>query len=287
MLLLHGWTATGSLNWSATTLRLAERYRVVALDHRGHGRGIRGHDTFTLEDCADDAVALMDVLGVRTAIVVGYSMGGPIAQLMWRRHRDRVSGLVLCATAADFTPPIDLGPLAAALQQLHEVTSVVPAAVHRRVARPLLNSVLTDRERGVLDVMTQHAEPAIREAGSAIGRFCSTSWIGDIDVPVVVVVTSRDRLVRPDRQRQLAASIPGARILALDAGHLVAFTRPDVLAGAVATACSHVAERPTESRRRRFARAVRRRLPARRLRRPTSRLSRWRRRREPSAAAPA
>ncbi len=141
---------------------------------------------------------------------------------------------------------------------------MVPAAVHRRVARPLLASVLTDRERGVLDAMTQHAEPAIREAGSAIGRFCSTSWIGDIDVPVVVVVTSRDRLVRPDRQRQLAASIPGARILPLDAGHLVAFTRPDVLAGAVATACSHVAERPTESRRRRFARAISRRLQARR-----------------------
>ena len=264
VLLLHGWTATGSLNWSATMLRLAERYRVVALDHRGHGRGIRGHDPFTLEDCADDAVALMDVLGVRRAIVVGYSMGGPIAQLMWRRHRDRVCGLVLCATAADFTATIDLRPLAGALQQLHEVTSVVPAAVRRRVARPLLASVLTDRERGVLDAMTQHAEPAIREAGSAIGRFRSTSWIGDIDVPVVVVVTSRDRLVRPDRQRHLATSIPGARILPLDAGHLVAFTRPDLLAGAVASACSHIAERSTEPRRRRFARAISRRLQARR-----------------------
>ena len=269
VLLLHGWTATGSLNWSATMLQLAERYRVVALDHRGHGRGIRGRDAFTLEDCADDAAALMDVLGVRRAIVVGYSMGGPIAQLMWRRHRDRVGGLVLCATAADFTSRIDVRPLAGALQQLHEVTSLVPAALRQGLARPLIASVLPDRalRDGVLDAMNQHAEPAIREAGSAIGRFRSTSWIGEIDVPVVVVLTSRDRLVPPDRQRHLATSIPGARILPLDAGHLVAFTQPDLLARAVVSACSHVAERSTESRRRRFARAISRLLRPRRRRR--------------------
>ena len=267
VLLLHGWTATGSLNWSATMTTLAERYRVVALDHRGHGRGIRGHDTFTLEDCADDAVALMDVLGVRRAIVVGYSMGGPIAQLMWRRHPDRVCGLVLCATAADFTPRVNLRPFAGALQQLQQVTSVVPAAVRQRMARPLIANVLTDREvrDGVLEAMTQHAEPVIREAGQAIGRFRSTSWIGDIDVPVVVVLTTRDRLVPPDRQRHLATSIPGARTVSLDAGHLVAFTRPDVLARAVAVACSHIAERTTVPRR--FARAVRRFLETGRRRR--------------------
>ena len=86
VVLLHGWTATGSLNWATTMTRLADRFRVVVLDHRGHGQGIRDDDKFTLEDCADDAVALLDVLGVGTAIFVGYSMGGPIAQLIWRRH---------------------------------------------------------------------------------------------------------------------------------------------------------------------------------------------------------
>ena len=179
-------------------------------DHRGHGRGIRGHDTFTLEDCADDAVALMDVLGVRRAIVVGYSMGGPIAQLMWRRHPDRVCGLVLCATAADFTPRVDLRPFARALQHLHAGHLGGARGGSPRMARPLISNLLTDREvcDGVLEAMTQHVEPVIREAGQAIGRFRSTSWIGDIDVPVVVVLTTRDRLVPPARQRHLATSIP-------------------------------------------------------------------------------
>ena len=53
---------------------------------------------FRLEDCADDVVALADELGVRSFIPVGYSMGGPIAQLVWKRHPSRVEGMVLCAT---------------------------------------------------------------------------------------------------------------------------------------------------------------------------------------------
>jgi 3-oxoadipate enol-lactonase len=163
VVLLHGWTATGSLNWATTMAGLAERYRVVALDHRGHGRGVRGDDAFTLEDCADDVVALMDVLGIRTAIVVGYSMGGPIAQLIWRRHRHRVSGLVLCATAADFTTTPDQRPIVAALDQVQQATGVLPTWVRRRVARPFVAGLVTDLEmrRELLDAMSRHAEDTI------------------------------------------------------------------------------------------------------------------------------
>ncbi|HEX4982878.1 MAG TPA: alpha/beta fold hydrolase, partial [Ilumatobacteraceae bacterium] len=48
VVLLHGWTATGSLNWTRTIAELTEHYRVIALDHRGHGRGIRSDEPFTL-----------------------------------------------------------------------------------------------------------------------------------------------------------------------------------------------------------------------------------------------
>ena len=103
VVLLHGWTATADLNWFTCYRPLAEHFRVVALDHRGHGRGIRSRKTFRLEDCADDAVAVCDVLGIEQFIPVGYSMGGPIAQLIWRRHRQRIAGLVMCATSSHFS----------------------------------------------------------------------------------------------------------------------------------------------------------------------------------------
>ena len=77
---------------------------MVAPDLRGHGRGIRSRRPFRLEDCADDLAALVEQLGCGPVVVVGYSMGGLVAQLLWRRHPDLVAGLVLCSTARVFLP---------------------------------------------------------------------------------------------------------------------------------------------------------------------------------------
>ncbi|MBA2283374.1 MAG: alpha/beta fold hydrolase, partial [Acidimicrobiia bacterium] len=102
VLLLHGFTATADLNWVTSYSSLAKRYRVLAIDHRGHGRGIRSRRPFRLEDCADDAAAACAALGLERVVACGYSMGGPIAMLLWRRHPALVRGLVLCATARRF-----------------------------------------------------------------------------------------------------------------------------------------------------------------------------------------
>ncbi|MEO7556265.1 MAG: alpha/beta fold hydrolase, partial [Acidimicrobiales bacterium] len=101
VVLLHGLGVDADLNWFASYPALARRYNVVALDHRGHGRGVRTR-RFRLADCADDVAALCEVLGIERITPVGYSMGGPVAQLLWHRHRDLVQGMVLCATAARF-----------------------------------------------------------------------------------------------------------------------------------------------------------------------------------------
>src|SRR5438045_2544202 len=77
VLVLHGLSATAALNWFPSLAPLSRTYRVLAIDHRGHGRGIRSPRRFTLEDCADDAAALCEQLGVPRVVPVGYSMGGP------------------------------------------------------------------------------------------------------------------------------------------------------------------------------------------------------------------
>ena len=104
LLLLHGWMFSADLNWYTTYGPLAEAgYRVLAVDHRGHGRGIRSPDPFSLKDCADDAAALLAHLQIPPVLAVGYSMGGPIAALLARDHPQWVSGLVLGATAMDWS----------------------------------------------------------------------------------------------------------------------------------------------------------------------------------------
>ncbi|HZB70791.1 MAG TPA: alpha/beta fold hydrolase, partial [Acidimicrobiales bacterium] len=102
ILLLHGWTASADLNWWRLYDRVADLGPLLAPDHRGHGRGIRSEEPFTLESAADDAAALLRHLGAGPAVVCGYSMGGPISVLLWQRHPDLVKGLVLEATALEW-----------------------------------------------------------------------------------------------------------------------------------------------------------------------------------------
>ena len=101
VVLLHALGCTAYLSWAMAIGELSRTYRVVTLDQRWHGRGIRS-PRFRFSDCADDAAAVLDELGVERAVVAGYSMGGAVAQLVWRRHPERVAGLVLCSTARNY-----------------------------------------------------------------------------------------------------------------------------------------------------------------------------------------
>src|SRR5579862_7241973 len=74
VLLLHGWIATGGLNWFQTFDSLGAHFRVIAPDLRGHGRGLRSRRVFRLADCADDCAATVVELGAGPVIAVGYSM---------------------------------------------------------------------------------------------------------------------------------------------------------------------------------------------------------------------
>jgi pimeloyl-ACP methyl ester carboxylesterase len=99
LMLIHGVACTAELNWGKVLAPLARHFRVVAADLRGHGDGIRAGSRFRLEDCADDIAALAGSLGIGRFVAVGYSMGGMVAQLLYKRHPSLVSGLVLCSTA--------------------------------------------------------------------------------------------------------------------------------------------------------------------------------------------
>jgi len=103
VLLLHGWMFPADLNWWTCYTPLAQIAHVIAVDHRGHGRGPRPSEPFRLSDVADDAAALLRHLDTGPAVAVGYSMGGPVAQLLWQRHPDLVRGLVMCATSSSWT----------------------------------------------------------------------------------------------------------------------------------------------------------------------------------------
>lgn len=245
LLLLHGWTASADLNYYPAYDALGERFRVVTIDHRGHGRGIRSRKPFRITDCADDAAALLDVLGIGSAIAVGYSMGGPVAQLLWRRHRRLVDGLVLCATSRTFAA----GPAEKARFVALGAAAVASRAMPRAAATALITkawqarSTTSPAEGWFADELQRNDWTAILEAGRSLGRFDSRSWIGEVDVPAAVVPVMGDSLVPPRRQLALARSIPGATVHPVQGDHTVCVTDPRRFVPVLVAACADVAGR--------------------------------------------
>lgn len=232
VLLLHGWLATGALNWYRCFQPLSKHFSVVAIDHRGHGRGIRSRKRFRLTDCADDAAAVVERLGMEPVIAVGYSMGGPIAQLLWRRHRNLVSGLVLAATGAEFVPGNRHRYASSALLLAAAGTRAGAAAtwVPRQALRLRGANEAYGRPEELAgwgrQEMTKHSSRSMLEAAHAIANFSSRRWVGEIDVPTSVLVTEYDSAVDPKAQLRMAMAIPGAHINRFPGGH-VSCVHPD------------------------------------------------------------
>lgn len=248
VILLHGWVASGGLNWFQSFEALGRRFRVLAPDHRGHARGIRSWRPFRLEDCADDAAALLEELDAGPAIVAGYSMGGPIAQLLWHRHRELVSGLVLCATSCAMIPMtrhrLPFGAamsVAAGTTRLGQLSTRLPRSILRSAVRRSPLAWPSTARGWAANEFARHDLRMLLEAGIELSRFDARPWIRSVDVPTVVMVTQRDRAMDPAQQLETARRIPRARVHAIEAGHL-ACASPE-FAGPMSAACEDVAAR--------------------------------------------
>ena len=226
VLLLHGLVASAGLNWFQAFAPLAEHFRVIAIDHRGHGRGIRSWRRFRLADCADDAAALLDELGIEQAIAVGYSMGGPIAQLLWHRHPGKVSGLVLCATSNRFVPGVrermafvTAVSAIAGSTRVGQLATKVPVAIWQRQIPQAVRARPDSLTRWAGAEMRRHDMRMVTEALAASTNFDSRKWLNTVDVPTTLVVTANDRAVPAQEQLRLLLAIPHAQVHLHDEGH--------------------------------------------------------------------
>ena len=228
VLLLHGWTASSDLNYFTAYNDLSKVATVIGIDHRGHGRGLRPDVDFTLEDCADDAAAVCAALGVTRVTAVGYSMGGPIAMLLARRHPQLVASLVLAATALEWN--------ATARERARFKVSRVLGPVTRRFIRPSTTRFVFARRVTRRHPLRRHLGWMLSEwrrndqwnmaqAGRAISHFDARGWIASLSIPVVVVLTTTDQLVPPRKQHALAEAA-NAEVVPLDGDHFVNVGKP-------------------------------------------------------------
>lgn len=256
IVLLHGWMFSADVCWFTCYEELARYGRVIAPDHRGHGRGLRPTQPFRLADVADDVAALLRHLDVRSAVVVGYSMGGTIAQLFWQRHPELVRGLVLAATSASFSVDARDRWVWRGMGLLQLILRVLPRDLWERAAYAQAKSksrmrlsrlISADTPAEVIELlpwitgeMSRGSADDVAEAGREMGRFDARGWLGSVDVPTAVLITAGDGLVPADNQRDLASRVPDCYVEELAIDHDGVVARPDVFLPALVKAVQQV-----------------------------------------------
>ncbi len=228
VMLLHGWTASADLQFFTAYEELAERYSFIGIDHRGHGRGLRTLDSFAFDDVADDHVAVARQLGIDRVVVVGYSMGGPISMTISRRHPEFVSGIVVQATALEWLETRRerwrwrFLPIFGSLLR----SRWYPAFLHGGLPRLIpADHALTPYLAWLEAEIQRGNSRTITEAGWALSSFDARSWAPSLGLPAGALITTKDRLVRPRKQRALAAALK-AEIRELDGDHGVPWEEP-------------------------------------------------------------
>lgn len=227
--------------WDAVTRTLVARgHRVVRYDQRGHGRSSAGTDGFTIERIGRDLRAVLEHIDADDAIVAGHSLGGMAVQSLAITDpdvlRDRVSSIVLVATASDGLPSARLGRLASRVVGSDRLGRVMSARggtafVRRALGRgPRREDLIATRDAFVATPAATRsalltAMHAMDLRGSALDR-------------AVVVIGERDRLTPPRLGHALAERLGTEAIVLPGAGHMLPLERPDEVAEVIMSVTS-------------------------------------------------
>jgi len=235
VLFLHGLTWDHTM-WDAQVAALAGEYRCIALDFIGHGRTPDVDHDYSFWDLASYVARFLDDIGVPSAHVVGLSMGGMTAMRLALRHPGRVRSLALLDTDAGTEDPAK----AAGYHQLGEaVIAQGWEAVADAVAAVLFGAPYLERSEHRAAVRAKlTANPRESIAGRALR--CVTQrddirgQLGQIAVPTTVIVGELDIATPPERSEEIAAAIPGARLVRIPgAGHMSPIEAPEAVTRAL------------------------------------------------------
>jgi pimeloyl-ACP methyl ester carboxylesterase len=228
-LLLIAGLGAQMLSWDEDFCRLlaGRGFHVIRFDNRDVGLSTYVDGEYSLDDMAADAVALLDALGIRAAHVAGASMGGFIAQLVALNHPDRVLSLISMISGPngeDQVRPTEEGAavLTAMAPDTRDERIALGLWAKQRLLGPADPFDAEDEERRIAAAVDRAYNPAGfgRQLQAIMGADGRLARLGSISVPALVIHGDADILVPVENGRNVAAAIPGARLLEIEGmGH--------------------------------------------------------------------
>ena len=229
LLLIHS-LGTNLHVWDAVTEVLAERFRVIRPDMRGHGLTTVTQGPYAIAGLARDHLAVLEALGVETAHVGGLSIGGFIAQSMAAQAPGKVLSLILCDTALTVPPPEGWTARAEAVRKGGQ-EALVEMVMPRWVTAPFLAS---PEGMGVRAMFLRTAPEGYAGACEALGAADLTADAAKIKVPTLVMAGEHDFATPLTMAEALAGAIEGAKLVVIPgASHISTVEAPGPIGQAI------------------------------------------------------
>jgi 3-oxoadipate enol-lactonase len=206
--------------WDPQIPALAQRYRVLRYDSRGHGRSDAPEGPYTTDVLADDAVGLLDALGIEQAHFCGLSMGGMVGQMLGAKHGERLRSLTLCSTACHM-PPRELWEERIRTVRAAGMAALADAVVERWFTEAFRAQPSIAVE-GIRQMLLETPPQGYTACCAAIRDMDLRETIRAIRVPTLVIVGAQDPATPPEKAEEIRARVPGAHLEVIpDAAHLL------------------------------------------------------------------
>lgn len=218
--------------WDAQIDDLERHFRVVRYDTRGHGDSPVPDGPYSIDDLADDLIALLDRFGVQRTHLVGLSLGGMTVMRVASRNPERVERIALLCTAVQL-PPAEGWTERAATVRAHG-SPAVAAAVVERWFTPAYLMAHPDARRAHEQMIGSTPAEGYAACCEAIAKLDLRGHLSTIAAPTLVIAGEDDAATPPAKLEQIASDIPGARLLIVpQAAHLANAEQPGIITPAL------------------------------------------------------
>jgi 3-oxoadipate enol-lactonase len=206
--------------WDSQLPALAQRYRVLRYDSRGHGRSSAPKGPYSIEMLAEDAVGLLDALGIGRVHFCGLSKGGMVGQMLGAKHADRLRSLTLASTAC-YMAPKELWDERIKAVTEQGMAAIADGVVERWFTAPFRAEPTIVVER-VRRMVLETPPEGYAACCAAIRDLDLREAIRTIRLPTLVIVGEQDPATSPEKAQEIHERIEGSHLEVIpDAAHLV------------------------------------------------------------------
>lgn len=219
VLMLSNSIATTLHMWDGVTPDLAERFRVLRYDTRGHGASDAPAGAYSIDRFGRDVIELLDALGLQRVHFLGLSLGGFIGQWLGIHAPERIDRLILSNTSSRLGPPELFDQRIAELAQAADMTETAEMFMNNWFPARMIEARLPAVD--AFRTMARHTSPqGLAGSFAAVRDADLRRTVALITAPTLVIAGEYDMVTAASHGEAIAAAIPGARYVSLPTVHM-------------------------------------------------------------------